>query len=42
MLIIDYETTCNEQFFNSESNPFACAASNDHFNAKKKQMEIEV
>ena len=29
-----YETTCNEQFFTGETNPFACAASNDHFNQK--------
>jgi len=30
-----YETTCNQQFFISENNPFACAASNDHFNRKE-------
>ncbi|CAF4413102.1 unnamed protein product, partial [Adineta steineri] len=29
-----YEEKCNEKFFNSAKNPFACAASNDHFNEK--------
>jgi hypothetical protein len=29
-----YETTCNQQFFQRENNPFACAASNDHFSRK--------
>lgn len=27
-----YQTKCSEEFFASENNPFACAASNDHFN----------
>ncbi len=30
-----YETTCNQQFFTGETNPFACAASDDHFNRKE-------
>ncbi len=30
-----YETTCNEDFFRSENSPFACAASDDHFNRKE-------
>jgi hypothetical protein len=30
-----YETKCNEHFFTSETDPFVCAASNDHFNAKE-------
>jgi len=30
-----YETKCNEEFFSSNKNPFACAASNDHFNGKE-------
>ncbi|CAF3958564.1 unnamed protein product [Adineta steineri] len=29
-----YQTKCNEEFFNSNKYPFACAASNDHFNEK--------
>jgi hypothetical protein len=30
-----YETKCNEEYFTSEKNSFACAASNDHFNRKE-------
>ncbi|CAF1339257.1 unnamed protein product [Adineta steineri] len=29
-----YQTKCNENFFNSNKYPFACAASNNHFNEK--------
>ncbi|CAF4865523.1 unnamed protein product, partial [Rotaria socialis] len=30
-----YQTKCSEEFFKSQNNPFACAASNDHFNGKE-------
>jgi hypothetical protein len=30
-----YETTCSEEFFTSEKDSFACAASNDHFKQKE-------
>lgn len=30
-----YQTKCSEEFFISDNNPFACAASNDHFNGKQ-------
>jgi hypothetical protein len=30
-----YQTKCNEQYFMSNNNPFACAASNDHFHGNQ-------
>ncbi|CAF0998422.1 unnamed protein product [Rotaria sordida] len=30
-----YQTKCSEEFFASENNPLACAASTDHFNGKE-------
>ncbi|CAF2976626.1 unnamed protein product, partial [Rotaria sp. Silwood2] len=30
-----YETKCNQEFFISKKNPFACAASNNHFNQQE-------